>query len=191
LWQGPDGQTVLLSAEKAATIASLVSDYAYPADKIAQACDNTLLYDEHTWGKDYPAGEAQDWGWNEKSHFAYKAAGLAQSILSDSLGGITDRIRLEERRQRIVVFNPLAFARTDIARVTRFAEDKPFDLVDTETGLNVQYQIVALDGPLAPVPYAPQRWARGQFEKRELSDLVFVAWNVPSMGGAAGHSRTG
>jgi len=172
----------LLSAEKAATIASLVADYAYPADKIAQAYDNMLLYDEHTWGKDYPAGEAQDWGWNEKSHFAYKAAGLAQSVLSDSLGRIAGQIRLEDRGQHIVVFNPLAFDRTDIVRVTRFAHDKPFDLIDNETGKKVAYQIVEIDGPLAPMPYAPQRWARGQFEKHELSDLVFLAENVPSMG---------
>jgi alpha-mannosidase len=44
------------------------------------------------------------------------------------------------------------------------------------------YQVIELDGPLDPMPYAPQRWARGQFEKHELTDLVFVAENVPSMG---------
>ena len=172
----------LLSAEKAATVASLVSDYAYPADKIAQAYDNMLLYDEHTWGKDYPAGEIQDWGWNEKSRFAYKAAGLAQGVLSESIERITGKIRLKQPQRHVVVFNPLAFDRTDVVRVTRFAQDKPFDLVDTETGKNVTYQIIELDGPLAPMPYAAQRWARGQFEKHELFDLVFIAENVPSMG---------
>lgn len=172
----------LLSAEKAATVASLVADYAYPADKIARAYDNILLYDEHTWGKDYPAGEAQDWGWNEKSHFAYRAAGLAQGVLSESIDKIAGKIRLDQPQRHIIVFNPLAFDRTDVVRVTRFAQDKPFDLVDNETGKKVACQIIELDGPLAPIPYAPQRWARGQFEKHELFDLVFVAENVPSMG---------
>jgi hypothetical protein len=172
----------LLSAEKAATVASLVSDYTYPADKINQAYDNMLLYDEHTWGKDYPAGEIQDWGWNEKSHFAYKAAGLTQGVLTESIDRIAGKIRLEQPQRHVVVFNPLAFDRTDVVRVARFAQDKPFDLIDNETGKKVAYQIVELDGPLAPLPYAPQRWARGQFEKHELFDLVFVAENVPSMG---------
>jgi hypothetical protein len=172
----------LLSAEKAATIASLVSDYTYPADRIARAYDNVLLYDEHTWGKDYPAGEAQDWSWNEKSHFAYRAAGLAQGVLSESIDKIAGKIRLEQPQRHIIVFNPLAFDRTDVVRVTRFARDKPFDLIDNETGAKVAYQIIELDGPLAPLPYAPQRWARGQFEKHELFDLVFVGENVPSMG---------
>jgi hypothetical protein len=172
----------LLSAEKAATIASVTGDGSYPGEKISQAYDSMLLYDEHTWGKDYPAGEIQDWAWNEKSHYAYKAAGLAQSILADSLGKIAGSIRLEPKQRHIVVFNPLAFDRTDVVRLTRFPTDKPFDLVDDQTGQKVPYQIVELDGPLAAMPYAPQRWARGAFEKHELFDLVFVAENVPSLG---------
>ncbi len=172
----------LLTAEKAATIASVVCESAYPGEKISQAYDDMLLYDEHTWGKDYPAGELQDWAWNEKSHYAYKAAGLAQSVLSESVRTIANRIALDEQQRHIVVFNPLAFERTDVVRVTRFPPDKPFDLIDDETGKTVPYQIVELDGPLAPVPYAPQRWGRGQFERHELFDLVFVAEGVPSMG---------
>jgi hypothetical protein len=141
-----------------------------------------LLYDEHTWGKDYPAGEIQDWAWNEKSHYAYKAAGLAQSVLADSLSKIASSIRLEQKQRHLVVFNPLAFDRTDVVRVTRFPPEKPFDLIDEGTGLKVPYQIVELDGPLAPAPYAAYRWARGAFEKHELFDLVFVAEKVPSLG---------
>ena len=172
----------LLSAEKAATIASVTGKYSYPADKISQAYDSMLLYDEHTWGKDYPAGEIQDWAWNEKSHYAYKAAGLAQSVLTESLGQIAGSIRLEQKQRHIVVFNPLAFDRTDVVRLTRFPSDKLFDLLDDQTGRPVPYQIVELDGPLAALPYAPHRWARGQFEKHELVDLVFLAENVPSLG---------
>jgi hypothetical protein len=172
----------LLSAEKAATIATLTGDSSYPADKISRAYNDVILYDEHTWGKDYPTGELQDWAWNEKSHYAYRAAGLAQGVLADSLGRIADRIRLERPQRHVIVFNPLAFDRTDVVRVTRFPPEKPFDLLDNGTGQKVPYQIVELDGPLAPVPYAAQRWARGQFEKHELFDLVFVAEQVPSMG---------
>jgi len=172
----------LLSAEKAATIASLTSQYAYPADQISQAYSDMLLYDEHTWGKDYPAGEIQDWAWNEKSHYAYKAAGLAQSVLTDGLGRIAGSIRLEQKQRHVVVFNPLAFDRTDVVRLTRFAPEKPFDVIDEQTGRKVAYQIVELDGPLAPAPYAAYRWARAAFEKHELFDLVFIAENVPSLG---------
>ena len=172
----------LHSAEKFATIASLASDYTYPADKIREAYDNVLLYDEHTWGKAYPAGKAQDWAWNEKSHYAYKAAGLTQPILSGSLDRIANKIELKEQGRHIVVFNSLSFRRTDVVRLTRFDVKEPFDLIDEETGQKVPYQIVELKSPQAPVPYAAYRYARGQFERRELFELAFVAEGVPSVG---------
>ena len=172
----------LHSAEKFATVASLASDYAYPADKIRQAYDNVLLYDEHTWGKDYPAGKLQDWAWNEKSHYAYKAAGLTEPILTGSLDRIANKIELKEQGRHIVVFNSLSFRRTDVVRANRFDVKEPFELIDVETGQKVPYQIVELKSPQAPVPYAAHHYARGQFENKELFELVFIASDVPSFG---------
>ena len=172
----------LHAAEKFATIASLAGDYRYPAEDIRRAYDNMLLYDEHTWGKDYPAGERQDWAWNEKSRYAYKAAGLTESILSGSLRRLAEKVALDEQGRHIVVFNSLSFNRTDVVRISRFSMKEPFDLIDTETGQKVCYQIVELYGPQTPVPYAAYRHARGQFEAHELTDLVFVAENVPPVG---------
>jgi len=172
----------LHSAEKFATIASLVSDYAYPAEKIRQTYDNVLLYDEHTWGMAYPVGKTQDWDWADKSLYAYKAAGLTESILFESLERIADKIELKEQGPYIVVFNSLSLRRTDVVRLPRFAEKEPFDLIDEDTTQKVPYQIVKLDNPQAPVTYAAHRYARGQFEKHELSEIVFVAEDVPSLG---------
>jgi len=172
----------LLTAEKAATVASLVADQAYPDQKIRRAYDNMLLYDEHTWGKDYPAGPIQDLAWHEKSHYALRAASLTEEVLSHSLRAIAQRINLPEPRGHIVVFNALSHKRSDLVRVTRFRLDKPFKLFDLDTGKEVPYQIRKLDGPLAPSPFAAYRHARGQFEKHELRDLVFVAEGVPSLG---------
>jgi alpha-mannosidase len=172
----------LHSAEKSATIASLISDYHYPAEEIREAYDNVLLYDEHTWGRAYPAGEGQDWAWNEKSHYAYKAAGLAESILRGSLEAIASNIKLDKQGRHVIVFNALSVNRTDVVRVARFRVKEPFDLVDEGTGRKVPYQIVELDSPLAPVPYAAHRYGRGQFEGHELFELVFVAEDVPPVG---------
>ncbi len=172
----------LHAAEKFATVASLASDYAYPAEKIRQAYDNVLLYDEHTWGKDYPAGKLQDWAWNEKSHYAYKAAGLTEPILSRSLDKIADKIELKEQGHHIIIFNPLSFRRTDVVRLNRFDEKEPFELIDVETGQKVPYQIVELKSSQAPIPYAAYHYARGQFENKELFELFFIASDVPSFG---------
>ncbi|MBO8183749.1 MAG: hypothetical protein H0Z28_13335 [Archaeoglobus sp.] len=169
-------------AEKVATIASLVCDYAYPAEEIRQAYDNMLLYDEHTFGMAYPAGRMQEWNWTDKSRYAYKAAGLTEAILQASLQKIANQVECKEQGQHIIVFNLLSFERTDVVRVPRFAEKGPFELIDTDTGEKLAYQIVELDDPLLPRPYAAHRYARGQFERHELNELVFVARDVPAMG---------
>ncbi len=172
----------LHSAEKFTTIASLVSDYSYRAARIREAYDNMLLYDEHTWGMLHPIGKAQDWNWSDKSHCAYKAAGLAQSMLSKSVDKIAGLIELKEEGRYIAVFNSLSFQRTDVVRVSPFASEWPFDLVDEETGEKVAYQIVELDSPQAPVPYSAHRYAMGQRDRTELFELLFVAEDVPSLG---------
>ena len=185
-------------AEKAATIGALLGVYPSPpqkgnwlhrfgrydnpAQKIDEAYENMLLYDEHTWGMAYPAGILHDWNWSDKSHFAYKAAGLTESILGGSTHAIAAEIKFGSKGKQIVVFNPLSRKRTDVVRLVRFSAEEPVDLIDEETGEAVPYQIVELEGPQSPVPYAAHRYGRGQFDGAELSELVFVAESVPSVG---------
>lgn len=169
-------------AEKFASIASVVSNYSYPAKEIRQAYDNMLLYDEHTWGMGNPSGTIQAWNWNDKSHFAFKAAGLTESILNSSLNEIAQSIKIDEKGTHIVVFNPLSISRTDIVRVIRFGNEEPFDIIDEETGKKLPHQIYEIDGHRALIPYAGQRYAMGQLFRPELLDLVFVAEDVPPLG---------
>lgn len=173
----------LACVEKLATVASLAGNLPYPADDIRKAYDDMMLYDEHTWGKDYPAGRLQDWAWNEKSRYAYRAAGLAQQIANASVEHIVNRIERQEDGHYVVVFNPLSFARTDIVRVPKCpgSGSQIFDLSSSSQEPEL-CQYVNLAGPHSPVPYAAYRYARGQFEPHELRDLVFVARDVPPLG---------
>ncbi len=66
-----------------------------------------------------------------------------------------------------------------------------FDLVDIEAGTIVPYQILKIESPLAPVPYAAQRLGLGQGRKRYgmmetpsglLYDLRFLATDLPPSG---------
>jgi hypothetical protein len=173
---------LLDTAERFATIASEVDRGAYPAETIRQAYDSMLLYDEHTWGRAYPAGPGQDLAWSEKAQYAYRAAGLAEQELDDGLRRLARQVSLEAQGRHIVVFNPLSAERTDVVRLERFDAQGSFELVDVESAKPIRYQIVEIDDPLSPVPYAAQRYARGQFEKHELLDLLFVAETVPAVG---------
>lgn len=172
----------LHSAEKIATFANILLDHTYPSEEIREAYDNMLLYDEHTWGKAHQIGESQDWAWNEKSKYAYKSAGLTETILSENTRSIANSISCDEEGQYITVFNTLSFKRTDIVNIPNFFVEQPFKLIDAETGEEQPYQVVELDSPQAPVPYSAGRYARGQFSRSELFSLVFTAKDVPSMG---------
>ncbi len=188
----------LPAAEKFATMASLIaeyprppvkgqwvrnhSSYQNPTRKIAEAYDNMLLYDEHTWGMAHPAGVRHDWNWSDKSHFSYKAAGLAESILSGSISAIADRVRVADRGPHVIVFNPLSFSRTDVVRISLSHNKGPLDVIDGTTGKKVKGQLEQIDNPLAPLPYAAHRHGRGQFNPSEKLDLVFVAEDVPPLG---------
>ena len=174
----------LHSAEKFATIASLQDGRPGPVEDIRIAYDNMLLYDEHTWGRSYQVGHEQDFAWSEKAQYAYRSAYLAESVLSRGVRRIADRISLENEGQHIVVFNSLSFKRTDLVNVPRFLVETrhAVSLIDEETGEKVPYQIVELDSPQAPVPHAAGWYARGQFGRRELFSLAFVAEDVPPIG---------
>jgi len=172
----------LHSAEKLAAIGLALGQRSYPAETIRNAYDNMLLYDEHTWGKAYPSGPDQDLGWHEKSHYAYQAAAQTESVFQGSLSRIADAIERKEKGRYLSVFNTLSTVRTGPVRVTKFRYDKPFEVIDEETGKSVPYQLVRLEDPLSCVPYAAYRYARGQFEPHELNDLVFIARDVPSLG---------
>lgn len=66
-----------------------------------------------------------------------------------------------------------------------------FDLIDVATGAEVPYQIVPIDSPLGPAPYASQRLGIGAGSKRYsvfetpaglARDLCFTAVDVPAVG---------
>ena len=143
--------------------------------------ENLVMFDEHTWGMDRPIELAQDWDWSDKSRCAYKAAGLADAVLSESTGRIAQLVNVEDGGAYVSVFNALSFQRSDVVRVPRLDDEGDFDLIDQETGKRVPHQVVELDDPLAPAPYAAHRYAMGQ-RSNELLELVFVAEDVPPLG---------
>ena len=107
----------LTSAEKLAACAAHAGDYDYPAETLAEAYDTSLLYDEHTWGMAHPLGPAQDACLSQKTQYAYRAAALAQDVLSKSTNRIADGLRLSDDGYHVTVFNPLSYARSDVVHV--------------------------------------------------------------------------
>lgn len=200
----------LPAAEAFATWAALLGVQPYPARALTEAWEDTLLFDEHTWGMGHPVGPAQDANWAEKSVHAWRAAGVAQDILVRSTQRIAEQIDLPVEGQFIVVFNALGQTRSDVVRLAgatltpatatpvgmvglpRGYLDQPLQLVDVATGERVPHQVITLHGPDDARPWAADRWALSRisqrsldvlnYDQRQAQELVFVATDVPALG---------
>ena len=168
----------------------------YPAEEIADAWYDVLMFDEHTWGMETPAGPHQDWDWADKAAHAYRGAARAESLLMHGAQRIASRIRGNEPG-RIVVFNTLSAQRTGPVYVPAFRSDwthrlnpeigvfgslpdGPFEVVDDESGEVVPHQIVRPGDMEA-------RHSDGMRALSERPDvdqrgIVFLARNVPPVG---------
>lgn len=95
----------------AETLWSLWFPDKYPADRFAEAWENAILYDEHTWGAhnsisepDSPFVKAQ---WEIKQSFALKADKIAEELFQRFADTVSDK---PEMVARVAVFNPLPFS---------------------------------------------------------------------------------
>ncbi len=106
----------LLSAEKLATVGSIVAGYQYPKATIDEAYRDTLYFDEHCWGMWHPGGPAQDGCWREKGGFAYRAAALAHDVTVKAANRIVDEVTYPDDAYYLTVFNTLSCERSDVVR---------------------------------------------------------------------------
>ena len=133
----------LPSAEKFRTISCLIEKTPVPKQRIGDAYENMLMYDEHTWGMARPAGPIQDWNLNRKTLCAYSAAGMTEWLQWAGLDRIARQVKRTTDDPYLVVFNPLARARTDLVHATPlgwlpniydYIMEGRFDLLEVESG---------------------------------------------------------
>ncbi|MGQ0593853.1 MAG: Calx-beta domain-containing protein [Gammaproteobacteria bacterium] len=135
----------LRSAESLATLVSL-RDAAFLAGREAArdlAWMDIGLYWEHDWTADGPVPRAERAAWQRR------IAGEIESYVGDlhadaasALGGL---IQAPGGNLRFYAFNPLGWARTDMADLP-YADPAPVHVVEVESGQEVPSQIVTVDG---------------------------------------------
>lgn len=128
----------LPEAEMFAALACLSADNSgYPCNRIADAYNYMMLYDEHTFGPSVPAvGDQHLW----KRNNAIACKRLADDITEHALGQLNTLIPAEGRT--IVVHNSLAWERSGIVRVGLSELPGCFAIIDMETSEEVKYQKV-------------------------------------------------
>ncbi|WP_054023948.1 glycosyl hydrolase-related protein [Bacillus sp. FJAT-28004] len=144
----------LPAAELYATMANLFTDHSpYPYEDIATAYKNMIIYDEHSWGSEFPKPDDQ-WRW--KRNNAITANQLSDQVMENSLTALSKEI--STNGPEIAVYNALSWVRSDVVEVDAGKLPKHFDIVDKETGKPVKY------------------------EKRENGTVAFVASNIKGLG---------
>jgi len=107
----------LVTAEKLATVASVLGGYKYPDRVLEEAFRNTFNFDLHCWGMRQCGGPAMDASWDEKRGAATRAAALSHDVITKAANRITDRIVYPEESVYLTVFNPLGMERDCTVRV--------------------------------------------------------------------------
>jgi hypothetical protein len=173
-------QGTIRTARTLHTLANALTDDAAPAieTEVDRVYEDLALFDEHTWGAANPwekkleRADSGDLQWGRKSAFAYQAAERADTLLNSGLHRFAGALRTApDAIASLVVFNPSAWARTDLVRMFLPAERVPpgqaITIVDATSGQAVPHT-------LEPQPHANFR-AKGQW-------LTFTARNLPSVG---------
>lgn len=108
-----NAHSALISAEKFSTLAARNAGRRYPADLLAEAYEETLWHDEHTWGYHFPCGPAMRASQREKELHAYRAEALAHGTASKAMSALADHVQAGEGFH-LVVFNPSSWDNTGI-----------------------------------------------------------------------------
>lgn len=106
----------LPAAEALATVAAGLTQYDYPAERLATAYEETLWHDEHVWGHHFPAGPTANAAELEKAVHAYRAAALTHDVVNKAMARIADAVQIEKPDIHLVVFNPLPRERSGMVR---------------------------------------------------------------------------
>ncbi|MBI5094436.1 MAG: hypothetical protein HZB26_18615 [Candidatus Hydrogenedentes bacterium] len=157
------GENVLLAAEKFATIASLLGA-EYPEKALDKAWRQILCGQHH----DSITGTHNEISFVDLMNSYREILELGTDALNRSLDYLGRAIDPAGEGQPLVVFNSLAWERTDVIRTTVKPKSMSSFVIQDHRGKNVPFEVTEL-----------QRSAKGAVVSAEI---VFVAAKLPSLG---------
>ena len=102
----------LLVGERFATLASELTDYEYPEDRIRRTYIDVFAYDEHVWGQAHPVGPGMDGHLAEKAVYAQRASASSYDVMIKAANRLADEIDVP-KGLHLSVWNGLDRPRTD------------------------------------------------------------------------------
>jgi alpha-mannosidase len=175
-------QQRILSAEKLATIPALLNPELRPDHRLlAQAWNNMLLFDEHTWT--YVGATTQPENEQTESQLALKGARTteAEREITESLQRSWAQFEsfLGPKERSLAVFNALNWRRS--GQVTFDLQDG-LGLFDTKSGKPVAYETVNI-GKSTPLPGFGGGYRRVRFSAENVPGLGYKLFALRSVQG--------
>jgi len=160
------GESLLLDAEKVATIANALGA-RYPEKALDKAWRQLLCGQHH----DSITGTHNEISYVDLMSAYREALELGSDVLERALTFVARAVQPPDdgRSSPYVVFNPLAWTRTDVVRmrIERAGNARPFSLRD-DRGRRVPFEVLAVE--------------RNKRGRPDAAEIQFVAGAVPSMG---------
>ena len=132
------------TAEKFSTIATVLAGGGYPWLDIYQAYHRLLTWHAHSHGTDFVYQERENLQRYETEMEEYRemlteSREFTEHALDVSLPKLTEMIKTSAQKS-IVVFNPLAWKRTDVVRFSAAGLGGDFRIVDASSGTEMTHQ---------------------------------------------------
>jgi alpha-mannosidase len=177
-------QQRIVSAEKLATIPALLNPELRPDHRLlAQAWNNILLFDEHTWT--YVGATTQPENQQTENQLALKRARTteAEREITESLQRSWAQFEsfLGPKDPSVVVFNSLNWRRSGLVS---FDLQDGLGLFDATTGKTVAYETMSVGGT-TPLPGFGGGYRRVRFEAENVPGLGYKLFALRPVAGAS------
>jgi alpha-mannosidase len=166
-----DMENLLITAEKAAMLASFFTTNEYPTEKLEIAWDRVLFNQFHDiiGGSGIPAV-------CEDAHRDYRQVkSIGSEILQNSLLSFLKIVDTSKYRMPIVVFNPLAWNRGGIVEI-------PLEIPYAEHKTQDEYVIADFSGIEKPIQFILEKNAEENHKDNQTVQGIFFWESVPGLG---------
>jgi alpha-mannosidase len=185
-------QQRIVSAEKLATIPALLNPALRPDHRLlAQAWNNMLVFDEHTWT--YVGATTQPENEQTEHQLALKGARTTEAAreIDESLQRSWAQFEsfLGPKDPSLVVFNPLNWCRSGLVS---FDLQDGVSLFDATTGKRVSFETVSV-GKSTPLPGFGGGYRRVRFAAENVPGLgykLFALRSIPAGKSAVSYEKT-
>jgi|LSQX01.1.fsa_nt_gb alpha-mannosidase len=179
-----NNQSGLTIAESLASHSSLHTDYQYQSERLSEAVENLLWYNEHVWGYHFPCGPAALTSEHSKAMCAYRTEAFLSEVRDKALTHIADSLKLQRGELYLLVSNQTSWDKTAPLSVPMREMDSSGSTMRTVSPKEDSEGGDVLKGVLLDYRWhvSPDKdFADGKFRLIDLSENTEVVYDITEL----------